>query len=291
MPLIREFKSIPTVTFKKPLRAIFSGSSESGKTYLIGQILKNQRQIFGEDFASVKYFFPEFLDEAPVNFHEEVDISYQQGPPTKEDILSIPKNSLVILDDMADFAVKSALISQIFKVISGKNNLSIILVTQNYFIQGKFSREIRNSCNYVALFRNCADASLNKRVATAFGLKDAYLAAEKDVYQTQVYPYFFIDQTQRAQLSNYRLYTQILGQFKIAYSTEGMRGYILSEKDLLSAFRIVEEKKLSVLVVNKNENQKRPLSEPATGSKDKRKKKRHRVETNEKTDFNYQQFE
>jgi len=290
MPLLRELKSIPSVTFKKPLRAIFSGSSESGKTYLIGEILKNQHEIFGEEFSTVKYFFPEFLDEAPVNFHEEIDISYQQGPPVKEDILSLPKNALIILDDMADFCVKSALISQIFKVISGKNNLSVIIVTQNYFIQGTFSREIRNSCNYVALFRNCSDASLNKRVATAFGLKGAYLAAEKDVYQTEVYPYFFIDQTQRAQLSNFRLYTQILGQFKIAYNTEGMRGYILSEKDLLSAFRIVEEKKLSVLVINRNENTKRSISKSTSGSKDKRKKKR-RVETSEKSEFNYEKFE
>ena len=94
--------------------------------------------------------------------------------PTKEDILNLPENSLVVIDDQADTAVKSDLISQLFKVISGKKNLSVILVTQNYFIQGKHSRDIRNSCNYVALFRNCADASLNRRVATAFGLKNAY---------------------------------------------------------------------------------------------------------------------
>jgi len=291
MPYLRDLKIIEDVDFKKPMRAIFSGSSESGKTSLIGKILASQTKLFGDKFDSVKYFYPDFLDEPPVNFHEEIDISYQQGPPAKEDILSLPSNSLIILDDMADFAVKSALISQIFKVISGKNNLSVILVTQNYFIQGKYSREIRNSCNYVALFRNCADASLNKRVATAFGLKDAYLAAEKDVYQTKVYPYFFIDQTQRAQLSNYRLYTQILGQFKIAYSTLGMRGYILSEKDLLSAFRIVEEKKLSVLVINKNENSKRTISKSTTSSKEKRKRKHIRAETGEKSELNYEKFE
>ena len=61
----------------------------------------------------------------------------------------MPANSLVIIDDQADVAVKSDLISQLFKVISGKKNLSVILVTQNYFLQGKHSRDIRNSCNYV----------------------------------------------------------------------------------------------------------------------------------------------
>ena len=156
-------------------------------------------------------------------------------------------------------------------------------MTQNYFIQGKHSRDIRNSCNYVALFRNCADASLNKRVATAFGLKQAYQAAERDTYTRQVYPYMFIDQTQRAQLGNYRLFTEILAQFKVAYNTDGMRGYILNEKDFLSAFRVVDEKKLVVLATNKNEDSKRkiPESTKANDSAEenrKREKKRRRRE-------------
>lgn len=55
------------------------------------------------------------------------------------------------------------------------------------------------------------------------------------------------DQTQRAQLGNYRPFTEILAQFKVAYNTDGMRGYIFNEKNFLSAFRIIDEKKLIVL--------------------------------------------
>ena len=263
MPLTREIKKLDNFQFTKPIRAIFSGSSQSGKTYLIGQILENQEQIFGDKFSFIKYFYPTYLEESPVEYHTITDtpVSYEPGFPQKEDILSLPENSLVIIDDQADVAVKSDLISQLYKVISGKKNISVILVTQNYFIQGKHSRDIRNSCNYVALFRNCADALLNKRVATAFGLKEAYLAAERDIYQTQIYPYIFIDQTQKAQLSNFRLYTEILSEYKIAYSSTGMRGYILSEKDFDSAFRIIADKKLVVLAINKHENTKRSIPE------------------------------
>ena len=286
MPLTREIKKIENFQFTKPVRAIFSGSSQSGKTFLIGKVLENQQNLFGDKYTFVKYFYPTYLDESPVEYHQLTDtpISYEPGFPTKNDVLSMPENSLLIIDDQADEAVKSDLISQLFKVISGKKNISVILVTQNYFIQGKHSRDIRNSCNYVALFRNCADASLNKRVATAFGLKNAYQAAERDIYYSQVYPYVFIDQTQRAQLSNFRLYTEILAQFKIAYNTDGMRGYILNEIDFSSAFRILENKKLVVLAANKNENQKNKISESTTSDNSeekaeiKREKKRRRKE-------------
>lgn len=194
MPLQEEINFIPNYNFALPMRAIFSGSSQSGKTYLIGKILENQERLFGEHFTSVKYYFPSYLDEAPVNFHTTIEtpISYERGMPNKSSILSIPEGSLLIIDDQFDAIIKSELLSQFFKVISGKRKLSIIAVTQNYFQQGRFSRDIRNSSNFVALFRNCGDSTLNTRVAKCFGLKRAYEQAEKDCFSTEIYPYFLL---------------------------------------------------------------------------------------------------
>jgi len=284
MPLTSKVHQLESFTFLKPVRAIFSGSSQSGKTYLIGKLLENQEKIFGDKFNLIKYFYPTYLEESPVEYHTLTDspVSYEPGFPKREDVLSMPENSLLIIDDQADVVVKSDLISQLFKVISGKKNISVIVVTQNYFLQGKHSRDIRNSCNYVGLFRNCADASLNRRVATAFGLKNAYNAAEKDIYRTQVYPYIFIDQTQRAQLSDFRLYVDILGDFKTAYSTTGMKGYILTEKDFLAAYRIISDKKLFVISTRKNENSAREVQKSSKNSEEtteqRKAKKRRRKE-------------
>lgn len=167
----------------------------------------------------------------------------------------------MIIDDQFDEVLKSDLMSQIFKVISGKKDLSIIVVTQNYFQQGKHARDIRNSCNYVGLFRNCGDSSLNKRVAQCFGLKKAYEAAERDLYAKMVYPYFFIDQTQRAQLSSYRLYTDILGKIRICYDSNGMKGYIVDEQLFQLKFKIIQKHNRSVIAVERKENanKKRPI--------------------------------
>ena len=122
MPLTREIATTENFLFQKPIRAIFSGSSQSGKTYLIGKILQKQRRLFGDEFCQVKYFFPKYLDESPVDYHQSMStpISYEKGFPKPDDVLSMPQNSLIIIDDMADQVVKSDLISQLYKVISGK---------------------------------------------------------------------------------------------------------------------------------------------------------------------------
>ena len=283
MPITREISYIDDFKFSLPMRAIFSGSSQSGKTYMIGEMLKYQNDIFSSQFDFVKYYYPTFLDEAPVNYHEFIDtpISYTAGFPTKSEVLSYPKNTLMIIDDQSDTAVKSDLVSQIFKVISGKKSLSIILVTQNYFMQGRHSREIRNSCNYVGLFRNCCDDLLNSRVAQAFGLKAAYAAAEKDLFHCEVYPFIFIDQTQKGQISQYRLYTKIIGQIREAYSKTGMKGYILSEEDFKAGFQIISEKPGVVLAVKKNENKKRHVRESDSESSENDNRKSDRAAVRE----------
>ena len=277
MPLTRELEKRNNVEFFKPMRAIFSGSSQSGKTFLIGKMLEKQKELFGDEFELVKYYYPEYLEESPVNWHENIStpITYTAGFPSKQDILELSENSLLIIDDNMKKVVNSELMRQFFNVISGKRNISIIVVTQNYFTQGQFSRDIRNSSNIVCLFRNCADATLNTRVARAFKLEKAYQAAENEVFVNHVYPYVFIDQSQRSQISNYRVYTDILSRVKIAFSVTGMKGYILNETDFKKIYKIIEEKPRSVKAVP-HENTKAELPERKSIKQERREKREER---------------
>ena len=295
MPLTREVEKVNHVEFFKPLRAIFSGSSQSGKTYLIGKMLERQKALFGGEFELVKYYYPEYLEDCPVEWHENITtpITYNAGFPSKQDILELPEGSLLIIDDNMKKVVNSELMRQFFNVISGKRNLSIIVVTQNYFTQGQFSRDIRNSSNVVCLFRNCADASLNIRVARAFKLEKAYQAAENDVFADQVYPYIFINQSQRSQLSGYRVYTDILSKTKIAYSVDGMKGYILNEIDFKKIYKIIEEKPRSVKAVayeNKTPElpERKSIKRERQEKRQERKKKHRFLKDREKPGYNLQ---
>ena len=59
----------------------------------------------------------------------KTSIRWENWFPTKESIQSKPRNLIIIIDDQYDEVLKSDFMSQIFKVIYGKKDLSIIVVT------------------------------------------------------------------------------------------------------------------------------------------------------------------
>ena len=233
---------IPETKFSFPFRMILAGSSQSGKTYFAGKLLSED--LFTERVSNVIYFYPCYLTDAPVDWDQTLNIpvTYQVGLPTKEELAALPERTCVVIDDSFDEAVKSSAIDHLFRVISGKRNISVIIMTQNNFTKGKYGREIRNSCNYSVLFRNCCDTSINENIARMAGLGRAYAAAKQDIDGVK-YPYIFIDQSQQGQLSKYRLYTNIFDRFMETWSVDGMKGYVIGANDFNNIFRVIFEEK------------------------------------------------
>ena len=258
---MRELKGqlIEETKFTSPYRMILAGSSGSGKTHFAGRLLQN-KNLFTDYPRSVVYYFPCYLKKAPVRWHKTLDIpvSYQVGLPTKDELVNLPKQSLVVLDDSFDEAINNSAVDHLFRVISGKRKISVIIMTQNNFSKGKFGRDIRNSCNFAVLFRNCCDTSINENIARMAGLGKAYKAASLDSEGVK-YPYMFIDQSQQGQLSNYRLYTDIFAQNKEVWSVDGMKGYVVPANDFEQIFDIIVEDKKSYTasVETKHEDTKR----------------------------------
>ena len=232
---------VENTKFAFPFRMILAGSSGAGKTYFAGKLL-HRKNLFEEEINSVHYFYPCYLPEAPVKWHEtlHVPVSYHVGLPSKSDLITLERNSCVVLDDSFDEALKSSAIDHLFRVISGKRNISVIIMTQNNFSKGKYGREIRNSCNFSVLFRNCCDVSINENIARMAGMKKAYDSAYIDL-QGQKYPYMLLDQSQKGQLSPYRLYTDIFDRFPICYSVDGMKAYIIGAQDFELFFKVFSD--------------------------------------------------
>jgi hypothetical protein len=253
MPLTTNGVKIENEKLSLPFRIILSGSSGAGKTYFAGQLLENAG-LFDGKIEFIYYFHPCYLDEAPVNWHEtmNVPVSYQTGLPSLEQLTSMPKNSVIVLDDLMKKCNESEVIDQLFRVLSGKRHLSVMLMTQNYFGQGPFARNIRNSCNYSVLMRNCCDATINRRAVKAMGLTKAFNKAEEDCKDKE-YPYILIDQSTKGQVTGYQVYTNIFDYYRKCYSNAGMPSYIIPEKDFLSVFTILQAKNRIVLAQEKNE--------------------------------------
>ena len=187
----------------------------------------------------------------------DVPVSYQVGLPTKEDLVKLQKRTCVVLDDSYDEAINSKCIDHLFRVISGKRKISVIIMTQNNFSKGRYGRDIRNSCNFAVLFRNCCDTSINENIARMAGLTKAYNAASL-ANENVKYPYMFIDQSQQGQLSNYRLYTNIYSANKVVWSVDGMKGYVVAAQDFESIFDVFSDDKTYTAVKNAHETNDKP---------------------------------
>ena len=218
--------------FADIFRVFISGSSSAGKTYFAKQLLKEQ--LF--KFKRVYYFHPDFHETAPVDW--PFDILFHAGLPSVEDLLAIPENSCVILDDLYHECVNASEIDYLYRVLSSKRKLHCIIMTQRYFAQGKFALNIRNSSNYHVLMRN-ADERTNLRAADSMNLKKEIIKAN-ECNETKMYPYIFIDKTNHARVNGIKVYIDIFSKYKQVIM-KSKRHYLITEEDFKPRFEIIDE--------------------------------------------------
>jgi len=238
MPISLKYTQMVQKTFDYPFRCFVSGSSQSGKTSFSHKLLQHG-DLFSNNVKEVIYYHPDYLADIPLSWHKtlKIPVSYQSGIPTLDELCALKPHTCVVLDDLYEECINSSAIDYLFRVLSGKFNLSVLILSQRYFAKGKFGLNIRNNCNYTVLMRN-VDARLNVRVAGALSLRIAIQKAIDDTYANNYWPYIFIDSTPKAQVSTYRCYTDIFNKFQIAFRNNGMKAYIISETDFLRNFEL-----------------------------------------------------
>ena len=237
MPLTVKYKTLNEKKFDFPYRIFISGSSQSGKTYLSGKLLRSS--LFQEKPSQIFYYHPDYLADCPVDWHDTqpIQVTYHTGVPTLDDLCKLENNSCVVLDDLYEECVNAQSIDYLFRVLSGKKNISVIIMSQRYFAQGKFAMNIRNNCNYTVLMRN-VDGKINSRIAALMSLQKPINKAIELVFPDNYWPYLFIDSTPRGQVSKLRVYTQLFGRFQEVFSDEGMKAFVISAKDFLKHFKL-----------------------------------------------------
>ena len=216
-------------------RVFISGSSSAGKTYFARQVLESK--LF--KCKRVYYFHPDIQEDFPIDWEDHLDIPvcYQPGLPSHNDLLEIPHNSCIIIDDLFTEACSDRTIDYLFRVLSSKRKLHVFIMTQRYFAEGSNGLNIRNSCNYHVLMNN-ADERTNMRVANIMNMKSAIKKAI-DVNSEKLYPYIFVDKTNKARVTGIQIYTDLFSRYK-QIIFQSMVSYIISEADFKSNFKIVD---------------------------------------------------
>ena len=216
-------------------RVFISGSSSAGKTHFARKLL--EAELF--HYERVYYYHPDIDERNPTNWEDCLDqpVIYQAGLPSAQDLTDLPPKTCIVLDDLYREASSSKHIDYLFRVLSGKLKLHVIIMTQRYFAGGPFALNIRNSSNYHVLMNN-ADCRINDRAANRLGLKTEYQVAS-EYNQSALYPYVVIDQTNKARVTRMQVFIDILSKHKKVI-VNSMIYYLVAERDFKFNCEIID---------------------------------------------------
>ena len=157
-----------STVFRHPFTMVVSGSTGSGKTVWVMQLINNMKSIIendeeGGDIASIFYCYGALNDnvmelkrrETSSSNNGSVKIITHSGLPSEERIReeAHDRKLLLVLDDLMCSA-KSTFLDTLFTLGSHNWGVSVVLVTQHLF--GKEMRIARNNSHYIVLLRNPA---------------------------------------------------------------------------------------------------------------------------------------
>ena len=217
------------ISFAKNYRIFIAGMSSSGKTHFTYSLLRSG--LF--EFSRVYYYHPDFLEKCPVDWKLDKPIIFQSGLPSLKEILAMPKFSTMIFDDLFAEIRDSKVMDYLYRVLSSKQQINAIVLTQRYYDKGKFSLSIRNSSNYHVLLRN-SDERTNFNVGKMMGLTSDVKKAILE-NSDKLYPYIFLDKTNEARVHKLNVFIDIFSKYKVLIRNS-MKYYLISEADFNASF-------------------------------------------------------
>ena len=191
---------------------LISGPTGSGKTTWLLNLIKLKAS-----HPKPKYIFYFYGEYQPV-FDLIKGVKFIHGLRTDiiQKIRGAP--SWVIIDDLMSDASNSQAISDLFTKGSHHRNISVILLIQNFFIQGKQMRNISLNSHYIVLFKNPRDKTVARNIARQMypNKTIAFQQAFEDATNTP-HSYLFIDLKAQTQ-ENRRLLTNVLNEKGVIFS-------------------------------------------------------------------------
>ena len=161
-----EFSSIvkDTFIFKHPFSMIVSGPSRSGKTYWVINLLLNAADRIQPSPNRIVYCYSHWQPKYDVLKKHIPSVEWHEGMPTKPFLDDI-SDAILILDDLMAESVNNSMLMNIFTERSHHQKISVILLLQNLYQQGKHSISIARNAQYTVLFKNPRDRMEIKTLA------------------------------------------------------------------------------------------------------------------------------
>ena len=146
------------ILFKHPFCMTVAGPSQSGKTRFVTNMILKSRDIIKPSPTKIVYCYSVW-QQIYQKLLDSVDIiEFHEGLPSLNNIDS-KDNNLYIFDDLMDECGENKQILNLFTVGSHHKNCSVIFITQNIYLKGKYTRSMNLNSHYIVLFNNLQDKS------------------------------------------------------------------------------------------------------------------------------------
>ena len=212
------------IPFKSNSSLLISGPTCSGKTTWVIKLLLNSDSMFTPNppqkflwcYGVYQNIFKDLVNKIP-NF------TLHEGLPNEEYLNSYLNKTpcLIILDDLGAECAQSQSVEKLFTRGCHHLNCTVLLIYQNLYQQGKFSRTITLNASYLILFKNIRDTGqisiLERQIFPCN--KGQLVQAYKDAVN-EPFGYLIVDLTQ-TQNESHRIRTHIFpGQYPLVYIIE-----------------------------------------------------------------------
>jgi hypothetical protein len=137
--------------FKHPFSCVVSGSSSSGKTQFVLQLLSDKEYLITPSPEKVICCYSEWQSA-----YDGVNAEFIEGLPNIDEI-DKQTRKLMVVDDLMGH--NDQYIAKLFTKICHHRNLSVIYITQNLFNANKETRTINLNANYMVLLKNPRNTS------------------------------------------------------------------------------------------------------------------------------------
>jgi hypothetical protein len=204
------------VKLTSPFTLVMSGPSGCGKTALTSELL--QSDCIDPRPNNVTYMFAEWQPAYDKMRQVMPEIKFVAGwKPDIYDQLVPENNNLLIIDDLVSQCRQDPTLSALFTRGSHHRNVSIILITQNYFWSGSTATDVRRNTTYLCMFR-CKQDSLQM---ARFGqrimpYKSKYFMQAYSEATSRPHGYLFVDMHSECP-EEFMLRANILGEHMAVY--------------------------------------------------------------------------
>ena len=183
------------VRLQHPYTCLVAGPTSCGKTQFVKKLIERGEQVVNGSAEKIIWLYGEYQPAYMDLSSKFPHILFIEGIPENLNEYIDPKfRNLIVIDDLMSETGSDKKVTNLFTKGSHHRNLSVILLLQNLFYNGKESRTISLNAHYIVLFKNPRDNTIVTSLAKQMYpgkvkfLQEAFKDATKLPYH-----YLFLD--------------------------------------------------------------------------------------------------